>query len=106
MTSLPQRKLPTAPIDDYMEAHSLGLSDLFPLDLAIGIDTADPGMHIGQRVVPAEYRSPCLAWDTRLRKARERGWIWIRQADEFCVQLLGKHPFEIYGNEWFGEVAA
>lgn len=45
----------------------------------------------------AENTTLSLALD----RAERRGWIYVLQVDELCLRFLRRHPFEIYGDEWF-----
>lgn len=40
-------------------------------------------------------------WRQRLGSANTKGWIDLFHADEFCCEVLRKHPAEIYGSDWF-----
>lgn len=42
-----------------------------------------------------------LKLEQRMTRALKRGWIDMYQADEICCDVLGMHPVEIYGTEWF-----
>jgi hypothetical protein len=33
-------------------------------------------------------------------RAKKRGFISMEQADDLCVQLLGCHPVQIWGDAW------
>ena len=39
-------------------------------------------------------------------RAREAGQTTIENADRLCVELLGEHPFQIFGDDWFEPVWA
>lgn len=32
-----------------------------------------------------------------LERARKRGWVDLLQVDEFCIEILGVHPAQVYG---------
>ena len=96
--------LPFQPLRDFMVRQGLGLTDLFPQEVVVTATEDDywrtaPPID-GQRVCRDAFPT-YLNWERRLRAARQRGWIKVRYADEFCIELLGRHPSEIYGHEWF-----
>lgn len=39
-------------------------------------------------------------------RAKSSGTVSLQQADRLCVVVLGKHPCEVWGAEWFVPVPA
>jgi hypothetical protein len=40
-------------------------------------------------------------FEAALRRARRRGWILASSADALCCELLGMHPAQVYGDDWW-----
>lgn len=55
-------------------------------------------------IVPGTTKTPTLAYqrqEKRLRDADAQGWIDYFIADEIAIEVLGMHPYMIWGDHWF-----
>lgn len=89
-------RVPLDQISNYMERHDLRLTDLLPREQ--WWDEADGEWH--ERMHP-EARQTLKLWCDRLDRAEKQGWLDYYHADEFCVELLGLHPVQVFGEAWF-----
>lgn len=75
-------KLPTAPLLREFEAHG--------------------GLHalLVSNGVP-DQSTAYDAYVTAVRRAKESGHITVAAADKLSVDLLARHPSEVYGEDWW-----
>ena len=81
--------IPAAPLVAWIDR--TGLSDLLA---SAGIPTYDPDRANERSLEMDRYQR-------NVNRSAKRGWFDFYWADEFIVEILGVHPYAVYGDAWF-----
>jgi len=50
--------------------------------------------------LPARTNSEIVRLARAYYRAVQQGWVSARIADEVCIELLGRHPANVFGSLW------
>lgn len=91
-------RVPMAPLDNFLASRG-GLYELPSLGMRVPTYDDQAQDYIFERT----FQQSMLLRKTevRLSNSRQRGWVDYFHADEIACDVLGVHPVEIWGSDWY-----